>query len=67
MPAAIVNATVALLLISFGSGVVVSAIAGVAAGGAVNLLFNIPAIWRSWMPRPEERKLHLPACRDRTR
>jgi len=47
---AILNGVVTLTLLAEGMGSVVSAGAGVAAGGVVNLLFNIPAIWRAWTP-----------------
>jgi hypothetical protein len=31
-----------------GGGIVTAAAAGVVTGGAMNLLLNIPAIWRTW-------------------
>jgi len=47
-PGAILNASVTLLFLSQGVDVLVSAAAGVVAGGVLNLLFNIPSIWRTW-------------------
>jgi dolichol-phosphate mannosyltransferase len=45
---AILNGLVTLVLLSQGADVLVSAAAGVVAGGVLNLLFNIPSIWRAW-------------------
>ena len=55
LPGAILNALVTLVLFSLGGGVLVSAACGVVAGGVLNLLFNIPSIWRTWAPRPHSR------------
>jgi dolichol-phosphate mannosyltransferase len=48
LPGAILNALVTLVLLSQGAGLLVSAASGVVAGGVLNFLFNIPAIWRTW-------------------
>jgi dolichol-phosphate mannosyltransferase len=48
LPGALLNALVTLLVLYRGARVPVAAALGVVAGGAFNLLFNIPAIWRTW-------------------
>jgi dolichol-phosphate mannosyltransferase len=48
IPGALLNMLVVLVSLSQGAGVLVSAAAGVVAGGLFNLLGNIPAIWRTW-------------------
>jgi len=48
LPGAALNALLTLVLLSQGTGVLVSAACGVIAGGALNFLFNIPSIWRTW-------------------
>jgi dolichol-phosphate mannosyltransferase len=48
LPGALLNALVTLLLLYGGAEVLVAAASGVVAGGAFNLLFNIPSIWRTW-------------------
>jgi dolichol-phosphate mannosyltransferase len=50
LPGGVLNALVTLVLISQGADVLVSAATGVVAGGVLNLLFNIPSIWRAWTP-----------------
>jgi dolichol-phosphate mannosyltransferase len=45
---AALNFLVALVCLSQGGGVLTAAAAGVLAGGALNLLINVPAIWRTW-------------------
>lgn len=45
---AALNFLVTLLWLSEGRGLLTAAAMGVVAGGAWNLLFNIPAIWRTW-------------------
>jgi dolichol-phosphate mannosyltransferase len=45
---AVLNYLVTLSCMALGQEVWAAAIAGVAAGGAFNLLLNIPAIWRTW-------------------
>jgi len=35
-----------------GGKLLSAAAAGVVAGGALNLLMNVPAIWRTWSSRP---------------
>jgi dolichol-phosphate mannosyltransferase len=48
LPGAILNFLVTLALLSQGAGVLASAVTGIVAGGGLNLLFNIPSIWRAW-------------------
>jgi dolichol-phosphate mannosyltransferase len=45
---ALLNGLTTLVLLSQGVNMLVSAAAGVVAGGVLNLLFNIPSIWRAW-------------------
>ena len=45
---AICNFLVTLVWMWRGGGIVTAAAAGVVTGGAMNLLLNIPAIWRTW-------------------
>jgi dolichol-phosphate mannosyltransferase len=52
LPGAILNILLTLLLLSRGAGVVVAAGWGIVAGGAYNLLVNIPSIWRTWGRQP---------------
>jgi hypothetical protein len=35
-----------------GTGIVAATWAGVAAGGALNFILNVPAIWRTWGSPP---------------
>jgi dolichol-phosphate mannosyltransferase len=49
---AVLNFLVTLLWMAKGGGILNAAAAGVVAGGALNLLMNIPAIWRTWGGRP---------------
>ena len=51
LPGAILNAALTLVLVLHGVRVPFAAAAGVALDGGVNLLFNVPAIWRIWIPR----------------
>jgi dolichol-phosphate mannosyltransferase len=51
LPGAILNAVLTLFLATHGVCVAFAAAAGVVLDGAVNLLFNVPAIWRIWTPR----------------
>lgn len=50
---AVVNFLVTLSVLSRGAGPLVAAAAGVVAGGVLNLLVNIPAIWRSWISQAD--------------
>jgi dolichol-phosphate mannosyltransferase len=50
LPGALLNWLATLLLLSQGAGVLASVVTGVVAGAVVNLLFNIPSIWRAWTP-----------------
>jgi dolichol-phosphate mannosyltransferase len=52
VPGAILNFLVTLLCIGWGGGTLSAAVVGVVAGGALNLLMNIPAIWRAWSSHP---------------
>jgi dolichol-phosphate mannosyltransferase len=45
---AALNATLTLLLSWRGAPLYLASMGGVALGGAWNLFFNVPAIWRSW-------------------
>jgi dolichol-phosphate mannosyltransferase len=49
---AALNFTVTLLWIAGGGSILSAAAAGVVAGGALNLMMNVPAIWRTWASRP---------------
>jgi dolichol-phosphate mannosyltransferase len=49
---AVINFLVTLLWMGQGVGILCAAAAGVVSGGAVNLLMNIPAIWRTWGSPP---------------
>ncbi len=51
LPGAILNIALTLFLISQGLGLALAAAAGVLLDGAVNLLFNVPSIWKIWGPR----------------
>ena len=50
---AILNFMVTSLWLGQGVGIVNAAALGVVSGGAVNLLINVPAIWRTWGSHPE--------------
>jgi dolichol-phosphate mannosyltransferase len=52
LPGAVLNFAVTLLWVALGGGILSAAGAGVVAGGAWNLLMNVPAIWRTWASRP---------------
>jgi len=52
IPGAVLNGLVTLLLFTRGTRLPLAAAAGILAGGLLNLLFNIPAIWRIWRSRP---------------
>jgi dolichol-phosphate mannosyltransferase len=49
---AVINFLVTLLWMGQGVGILSAAAAGVVSGGAMNLLMNVPAIWRTWASRP---------------
>ncbi len=51
IPGAVLNCVVTASWMVLDGGVVSAAAAGVVAGGALNLLVNIPAIWRTWAGR----------------
>ena len=48
LPGAAFNLLVTLLFLSQGARLLTAATVGVVAGGVLNLLLNIPAIWRTW-------------------
>jgi dolichol-phosphate mannosyltransferase len=48
---AVLNFLLTLLGIRLGGGMLIAAAVGVVAGGALNLLMNVPAIWRTWASR----------------
>ena len=48
LPGAVLNFLVTLLWMAWGGRILRAAAAGVVAGGALNLLVNVPAIWRTW-------------------
>jgi len=56
LPGAILNASLTLLLHWQGVALSVASAAGVMFGGAWNLLFNVPSIWRTWGPRSSRRE-----------
>jgi len=49
---AVINFLVTLLWMGQGVGLLSAAAAGVVSGGAMNLLMNVPAIWRTWAGPP---------------
>ena len=51
LPGAILNIGLTLLLASQGVWLVFAAAIGVLFDGAVNLLFNVPSIWKIWGPK----------------
>jgi len=48
---ALINFTMTLVAIFLGTGVPQAAAIGAVAGGVLNLMMNIPAIWRTWASR----------------
>ena len=54
LPGAAVNFLVTLLWMALGGRILSAAAAGVVAGGALNLLINVPAIWRTWASPPPD-------------
>lgn len=51
LPGAILNICLTLFLTTLGVRLVLAAAAGVVLDGMVNLLFNVPSIWKIWGPR----------------
>jgi dolichol-phosphate mannosyltransferase len=51
LPGEILNIVLTLVLASQGMRLVLAAAAGVVLDGLVNLVFNIPSIWKIWGPR----------------
>jgi dolichol-phosphate mannosyltransferase len=56
IPGAVLNALLTLLLHWQGVALPLACAAGVMLGGAWNLLFNVPSIWRTWGPRSSRRE-----------
>ena len=52
IPGAVLNGLMTLVLYTRGVHLLFAAAGGVVAGGLLNLIFNIPAIWRIWRSRP---------------
>jgi dolichol-phosphate mannosyltransferase len=52
IPGAVFNILVTLLCLAWGDSILSASAVGVVAGGALNLLLNIPAIWRAWESHP---------------
>ena len=52
VPGAIFNIMVTLASIWHGIGIVAATWAGVVAGGVLNMILNVPAIWRTWRIPP---------------
>jgi dolichol-phosphate mannosyltransferase len=52
LPGAVLNLLVTLLWMALGGRILSAAAGGVLAGGAWNMLMNVPAIWRTWVRRP---------------
>jgi dolichol-phosphate mannosyltransferase len=52
LPGAALNILVTLLWMALGGKILSAAAAGVLAGGALNFMMNVPAIWRTWANRP---------------
>jgi dolichol-phosphate mannosyltransferase len=52
LPGGALNFAVTLLGIALGGSILSAAAVGVVAGGALNLLANVPAIWRTWASAP---------------
>jgi dolichol-phosphate mannosyltransferase len=55
LPGAVLNASLTLLLHARGVALPLASTAGVMLGGAWNLFFNVPSIWRTWGPRSSRR------------
>jgi putative flippase GtrA len=51
LPGAALNFLVTLLWMALGGRILTASAAGVLAGGALNMLMNVPAIWRTWASR----------------
>ena len=48
IPGAIFNIMVTFASMWHGIGIMAAAWAGIVAGGALNFILNVPAIWRTW-------------------
>jgi dolichol-phosphate mannosyltransferase len=59
-PGAFLNATLTLLLYGRGVPLALASAAGVMLGGAWNLFFNVPAIWRTWGANSSGGELAVP-------
>ena len=62
-PGAFLNASLTLLLYGRGTTLALASTAGVILGGAWNLFFNVPAIWRTWGPSPPGSEVAVPSVR----
>jgi dolichol-phosphate mannosyltransferase len=60
-PGALLNASLTLLLYGRGTALALASAAGVILGGAWNLFFNVPAIWRTWGPHSSRSEVAVPA------
>jgi dolichol-phosphate mannosyltransferase len=63
LPGAVLNSFLTMLLVWYGCPLLAAASAGVVLGGAWNLLFNVPAIWRSAIPKSEFPALAVPGSK----
>jgi hypothetical protein len=54
------NASLTLLLFGRGTALALASAAGVILGGAWNLFFNVPAIWRTWGPNSSGSEVAVP-------
>jgi dolichol-phosphate mannosyltransferase len=59
-PGALLNASLTLLLYGRGTALALASAAGVILGGAWNLFFNVPAIWRTWGPNSSGSEVAVP-------
>ena len=57
LPGALLNYLATLTGMALGGRILFAATAGVVAGGALNLLMNVPAIWRTWASGPRTWRL----------
>jgi len=60
-PGAVLNALLTFLLHGRGVALALASTAGVMLGGAWNLFFNVPAIWRTWGPHSSRSEVAVPA------
>jgi dolichol-phosphate mannosyltransferase len=60
-PGAVLNASLTFLLHGYGVAPALASTAGVMLGGAWNLFFNVPAIWRTWSLDSSRSEVTVPA------